>query len=181
MKRVVAMADSDSAVRPGVEEFEHFYAREFGRVVALAYVLSGSRSLAEDLTQEAFMAAYRKWDRISRYDQPRAWVRRVVANKSVSAWRRRLATSTVVARLAAADPIGEDPELNAETIELWEAVRALPQRQAQAVALHYLEGLPLGEIGEILGCSSGTVKTHLARARDRLHRELALGPQGGER
>jgi RNA polymerase sigma-70 factor (sigma-E family) len=181
MKRAVVTTDPDSPVRPGVEEFEHFYGREFETVAALAYVLSGSRSLAEDLTQDAFMAAYRKWDRIGRYDQPGAWVRRVVANKAVSTWRRRVAASSLLARLAALDRTGDDPELSAEASELWEAVRTLPRRQAQSTALYYLEGLPLSEIGEVLGCSPGTVKTHLARARDRLHRQLGREPRGGAR
>ena len=58
--------------------------------------------------------------------------------------------------------------MDAEAAEVWAAVRALPRRQAQAVALRYLDDLPLKGIGEILGCSPGTVKTHLARARKRL-------------
>jgi RNA polymerase sigma-70 factor (ECF subfamily) len=171
------MTDSDSPVHPGIEEFEHFYRREFKVVAALAYVLSGSRTLAEDLTQDAFMAAYRRWDRIGRYDQPGAWVRRAVANRAVSAWRRSLATTKLVSRLAAAHETGDEPVLNAEAAELWEAVRALPKRQAQSVALYYIEGLPLGEIGAVLGCSAGTVKTHLARARQRLQHDFEPTPE----
>jgi RNA polymerase sigma-70 factor (sigma-E family) len=171
------MTDSNSPLHPGIEEFEHFYQREFKTVAALAYVLSGSRALAEDLTQDAFMAAYRKWDRVGRYDQPGSWVRRAVANRAVSAWRRTLATTTLLSRLAAAHDTRGDPELNAEAAELWEAVRALPKRQAQSVALYYLEGLPLAEIGAVLGCSGGTVKTHLARARQRLQGMLEISQE----
>jgi RNA polymerase sigma-70 factor (sigma-E family) len=172
MERAALMTDSGTPVRPGIEEFEHFYQREFKVVAALAYVLSGSRALAEDLTQDAFMAAYRRWDRVGRYDQPGAWVRRAVANRAVSAWRRTLAQASLVSRLAAISETGDDPQLNAEATELWQAVRSLPKRQAQSVALHYLEGLSLSEIGAVLGCSAGTVKTHLARARQQLQREL---------
>jgi RNA polymerase sigma-70 factor, ECF subfamily len=177
MERAVLMTDSNAPVLPGIEEFEHFYQREFKVVAALAYVLSGSRTLAEDLTQDAFMAAYRKWDRVGRYDQPGAWVRRAVANRAVSAWRRSLGTAKVVSLLAATPNRADDPQLNAEVAELWQAVRALPRRQAQSVALHYLEGLSLNEIGAILGCSAGTVKTHLARARQRLQRDLGIQPR----
>ena len=68
--------------------FEDFFRREYRSVLGLAVALSGDRSAAEDLTQEAFTAAERKWGRIGSLDRPEAWVRRVVANKSVSRWRR---------------------------------------------------------------------------------------------
>ena len=61
-----------------------------GHGTGLAYALSGNRSLAEDLAQEAFLAAYRNWPRVSTYEQPGAWVRRIVANLSVSAFRRKV-------------------------------------------------------------------------------------------
>ena len=76
---------------PSVPErvsFEEFYLKDYQAVVGLAFALSGSRWLAEDLAQEAFLAAHRNWPRVSAYDQPGAWVRRVVANLSVSAFRR---------------------------------------------------------------------------------------------
>ena len=57
-------------------------------MIGLAYALSGSRSAAEDIAQEAFLAAHNAWDRVSHYEKPEAWVRRVVANKSVSMFRR---------------------------------------------------------------------------------------------
>src|SRR5262245_50519003 len=82
------------------ETFEEFSAREFRAVVGLAYALSGSRSGSEDLAQEAFLAAHRSWDRIGGFDQPGAWVRRVVANLAVSMFRRRLAETKALARSA---------------------------------------------------------------------------------
>ena len=80
---------SEPLIRPVPEAFEDFYAREYLGVVGLAYALSGSRWGAEDLAQEAFIAAHRDWDRIGLYDKPGAWVRRVVANLSVSSFRLR--------------------------------------------------------------------------------------------
>lgn len=144
------------------EEFETFYARELASVVGLAFVLSGSRSGAEDLAQEAFVAALRHWERIAVFDDPGAWVRRVVANRAVSGFRRRAAEARALLRL---DSRAEVPDLSAASAATWDAVRRLPRRQAQAVALRYLDGRPVSEIGRILGCSENTVKTHLARAR----------------
>src|ERR1700730_10895960 len=73
------------------EDFGAFYAREIRGVVGLIYVLSGSRSGAEDLAQDAFLAAYRHWNRVHVYENPGAWVRRVAVNRSISAGRRRVA------------------------------------------------------------------------------------------
>lgn len=167
-KSVLSSDSGGAPIRPGQEAFEHFYEREFSQVAALAYVLTGRRDVAEDLAQEAFMAALRGWDRVAGYDKPGAWVRRVVANRAVSFQRRRMTELKSLPKLIGSTlqrPVGE---MDAEASELWAAVRALPRRQAQAVALRYLDDLPLNEIGEILGCSPGTVKTHLARARERL-------------
>jgi RNA polymerase sigma factor (sigma-70 family) len=64
-------------------------------------------------------------------------------------------------------------------LDLWAAVQQLPERMRAAVALRYLEDLPEAEIADLLGCSIGTVKSQLSRARDRL--AIALEPEGGER
>jgi hypothetical protein len=61
------------------ERFEAFYEREYHRVVGFAYAVAGSWEAAEDATQEAFLRAHRQWERVGRYDQPGAWVRRVAA------------------------------------------------------------------------------------------------------
>ena len=148
------------------ESFESFYRREFRDVVGLAYALSGSRLGAEDLAQEAFVAAHQRWDRIGGYDKPGAWVRRVVANKAVSGFRRKAAERKALTRLAGQRrPL---PELEPEDEELWQMVRDLPKRQAQAVALFYIEDRPVAEIAEILECSPSTAKVHLFRGRQAL-------------
>ncbi len=155
------------------ETFEEFYVREYLPVVGLAYALSGSRWGAEDLAQEAFLAAHRDWDRIRSYDRPGAWVRRVVANLSVSTFRRRVAEAKALARL----PFGQAaalPDLAARDPDFWAAIRALPRRQAQVVALHYLEDRSVSEVARILDVTLGTVKRHLHDGRQALARRLDL-------
>jgi RNA polymerase sigma factor (sigma-70 family) len=158
------------------ERFEHFYEREYPALVRLALVLSGSRHAAEDIAQEALLAAWRDWERL---DQPLAWTRRVVANLAASTVRRRLIEARALARVAARrqQPVGELP---AEAAVFWAAVRALPKRQAQAVALYYLEDLPVAEIAATLGAAEGTVRASLHKARAALARRLALDGDGGE-
>lgn len=167
-----AAASEELPVVRGLPGFETFYQVEFEAVASLAYVLSGSQLAAEDLAQEAFLAAHRRWDEIGRYDNPGAWVRRVVANRAVSLIRRRLAETRAVARLdRSSNPL---PELSAESTDVWRAVRRLPRRQAQVVALFYLEDLPLDDIAVILDQSVNTVRTHLRRARKTLARRLEI-------
>jgi RNA polymerase sigma-70 factor (ECF subfamily) len=66
------------------------------------------------------------------------------------------------------------PRIPAEDDEFWKAVRALPRRQSQTIALHYLEELSVAEISEILDCAEGTVKVHLHKGRQRLADRLGL-------
>jgi RNA polymerase sigma-70 factor (ECF subfamily) len=144
------------------EEFEAFYRREYRAVVGLAFVLSGSRTGAEELAQDAFAAAYRDWSRVGAYDKPGAWVRRVVSNRSVSRFRRLASEARALARIGAPTQV---PEFTAETLDVWKAVRSLPKRQAQAIALHHLLDLPVAEVAATLECSVETVRTHLKRGR----------------
>jgi RNA polymerase sigma-70 factor, ECF subfamily len=156
-----------------VEDFETFYRREFRGVVALAYALSGSRHAAEDLAQDAFLAAHRRWSEISRYDLPLGWVRRVVANMSASVVRRRVAEGRALVRLAGRQQTVVAP-LDEPDAEFWRAVRSLPLRQAQAVALHYLFDLSVVDVAATLEISEGTVKAHLHKARGELAKKLSL-------
>lgn len=170
----VSMADVERVpVVRAVERFEAFYAREFETVVALVVALSGSRLAAEDLAQEAFLAAYRGWDRIGRFDNPGAWVRRVVANRSVSVFRRRVAEARALTRLGGRGD-GRSDGVSGASWELWGAVRKLPKRQAQTVALFYVVDMTLEDIALVLGCTVGTVKSHLRRARNTLARRFDL-------
>jgi RNA polymerase sigma-70 factor (ECF subfamily) len=153
-----------------VPEFEAFYRAEYRPVVGLAYALSGSRIAAEDIAQDAFLAAHKQWDRVAFYDRPEAWVRRVVANLSVSLFRTRMREASALARLKA--PAHYLPELPSADAAFWKALRSLPRRQAQSLALHYLEDRPVAEIAEILGCSDSTVKVHLHKGRIALARKL---------
>jgi RNA polymerase sigma-70 factor (ECF subfamily) len=158
-----------STSSPRVEAFERFYRRELPRLAALAQALCGVSS-ADDVAQEAMLAAYRRWDEVSGYASPEAWVRRVCANKATSILRRRGAETRAVLRLAS-NREGEVPVPEHEAF--WAEVRRLPRRQAQAAALRYVYDMSLEDIAVVLGCSSGAVKVHLARARKVLGQRLA--------
>lgn len=149
----------------GVETFESFYRRELPALVAFARALSGSAS-AEDIAQEAMLAAYRRWNVVARLDAPVAWVRRVCANRAVSTLRRRGVEARALLRLASRR--SEVEPLAAEHEAFWAEVRRLPRRQAQVISLHYIYDLGVAEIASTLDCAEGTVKVHLARGRTTL-------------
>jgi RNA polymerase sigma-70 factor (ECF subfamily) len=161
--------ESDGAAAPTVESFESFYLREYRSVLALAVVLTGNRSTAEDLAQDAFMAAFRSWSDIGNAS---AWIRSVVSNKAMTWWRRSHAANRAMARLAQIE-VGE-PDLPEDTAHFWREVRRLPRRQAQSIALFYLEDRPVKDIAEMLGCDASTVRIHLTRGRRKLAERLEV-------
>lgn len=155
------------------ESFDSFYHREMPRLVALARALAGSGT-ADDLAQEAMLKAYRYWGRLVTYDRPEAWVRRICANLATSLLRRRAAEARALVRLSARrHPVA----LSASHDAFWDQVRHLPRRQAQAIALRYLYDMQVIEIAHTLGCSEGSVKVHLSRARKTLAARLLADPE----
>ena len=105
-----------------------------------------------------------KWSRLS--GDPDAYVRRIMVNQRVSAWRkvrRERVTDRVPDRAASAFEVDH---------ELFDALRALPHAQRAVIALRYLEDLTEAETAKVLGCSVGTVKSHSARAMASLRTSL---------
>src|SRR4051794_20983180 len=143
-------------------------AREHPRVLAFARATTGSWSEAEDLTQDAFLVAYRRWTEIGSYERPDAFVRRVIANKQVSGVRRRVRELRALQRLdgrRVVDADDADPDF-------WDAVLRLPMRQRQVIALHYLDDRSVADIATVLEIAEGTVKAHLHAARHALAAQL---------
>ena len=158
--------DTARLARP--EPFESFYRRELPKLVALSRALCGP-AIADDIAQEAMLAAYRKWDTVSQLDIPEAWLRRVCLNLATSVLRRRTIEAAALLRMSSRRELAPIP---AEHETFWAAVRSLPRRQAQAAALRYVYGMSVLEIASTLGCSEGSTKVHLSRARAALARTL---------
>lgn len=159
--------DGRVAVREaGLASFQAFYRAHAQRVIALAVALTADRSAGEDLAQEAFARTFQRWDRVAGYDDPGAWVRRVVVNLSHSRWRRLRVERRALGRLGGAPEW--HVELTEPASEVWGAVRRLPAGEAAAVALFYVDDLSVAEVAAILDVAEGTVKSRLHQARRRL-------------
>lgn len=152
--------------------FDTFARRQRRPLVAFAWSLTGDLAAAEDLAQDALQAAWQAWDRVEALDAPGAWVRRAVANRAAGHARRAGRERRALARLAGRP--ARDVELEPQDDRFWAEVRKLPERQAQAVALFYLEDRSVADIADILGCAAGTVKVHLHRGRQALAEALGL-------
>lgn len=148
------------------DTFRDFYDANVHRVVALAISLTGDHHAAEDVAQDAFVRAHRNWERISQYDDPGAWIRRVAANLATSRWRRLQRETRALARLGAREET--QPEMEPTNEEFWATVRRLPRRQAIALALHYVDDRPIAEIANILDTTYAATRSLLERGRARL-------------
>lgn len=154
--------------------FEAVFRADHRSIVALTWALTGDRAVAEEVTQEAFLRAHQRWDRIGGYDNPGAWVRRTAINLALSDRRRRGAERRALERVG---PPAESSDDGAGAVasadRFWRAVRALPRRQAAVIALHYVEDRSVAEIATVLEIAEGTVKAHLHQARAALSASFA--------
>ena len=153
------------------QHFDAFYRSEYAGVVTLVHSIAGNRWIAEELAQEAFLRAHRRWDDVGRYDRPDSWVRKVAMNLAISRFRRVRAEAIARLRLAGYAP-RLFPEIPEPHDEFWSEVRRLAPRQRQIVALFYVEDRPIRDIAELLGIAEGTVKAQLHKARTRLAQRL---------
>jgi RNA polymerase sigma-70 factor (ECF subfamily) len=151
-------------------DFDDFYRAELPRLVVLARGLCGG-AVADDVAQEAMLAAFRRWRVVGDLEHPEAWVRRTCGNLAVSQYRRKLVELRALTRLSNRP---QAPALDGADDAFWAALRRLPKRQAQAAALRYLYELDVADIARTLQITEGSVKQHLSRARARLVVELHL-------
>ena len=161
--------DITTSVRVSTD-FDRAFVEHYERLVRALTVIAGDRETAEDAVQEAFVKAHVRWNKISRYDDPIGWIRRVAINRLRDEHRRRRSKRTALRRLATRSEVGH---LDPEPDEFDRILAALPRQQRATTALFYVEGLGVSEIAATLGIAEGSVKSHLFDARRRLRPLLA--------
>jgi RNA polymerase sigma-70 factor (sigma-E family) len=148
----------------GGEEFRWLFAAEYPAVVRTVFLVLHDHGRAEEIAQDAFVQLLRRWDKVSRYEAPEAWVRRVAIRLAVREARRERRRAV----LRASDSMPATVYDAVMDVDLLKAIRSLPARQRSVVVLFYYEDRPMDEIAEIVGCSTSTGWVHLHRARKRL-------------
>jgi RNA polymerase sigma factor (sigma-70 family) len=151
------------------EDFAAFYGAARNRIVAALAVFCGDWDAAGDAASEAFTRACERWRRVSRMERPEGWVYRVGVNVLQRQRRRKAIEKRALARF----PTTESESGPNVDDELWNAVRGLPERQREAVALRYVVGLTQAEIATEMRIAPGTVAATLAQARAALAGQLA--------
>lgn len=153
-----------------VGEIEECARREYPRLVGIVAAACGSASAAEEAVQTAFVKAIEQTKRGRDIERLPAWITAVAINETRSRWRRRTIEVQKLAELNGRIP--RDESEREELIDLDAALRALPLRQQQTVVLHYLLGLDVASIAEVLGIGAGTVKKAMSRGRAHLAEAL---------
>ncbi len=158
-------------------EFDQFVAAHVDDLLRTAYLIVWDEGEAEDLVQECLLKVARRWPRIRRMQQPRAYARRIVVNLALDgargrAQRRRELEGEASASLIAVDPL---PALEARA-ELLQALGQLHERQRAVLVLRYFNDLTEAQVAEVLGCSPGTVKSSASRGLARLREGLQPVP-----
>jgi RNA polymerase sigma-70 factor (ECF subfamily) len=164
--------------------FEVFYDRHAGAAYSLAYRIVGSRTAAEDVTQEALLSIWRSG---ARYDRARgsvrAWTLGIVRNRAIDLLRKESGRSPKLAaggdeilERRAAEELTETEAVRRETAEeVRGAIQELPEDQSRVIGLAYFGGFSHSEIAEMLNEPLGTIKGRMRLGMDKIRATLAEG------
>ncbi len=149
--------DADTAV-------EQLYAAHYRQLVRLSVLLVRDLETAEEVVQDSFVAMHGKWRNLKDPDKGLAYLRQTVVNRSRSVLRHRAVQARHVPQLAPDHPGADEDVVTAERRrEVLDAMRELPDRQREVIALRYYLDLSEAQIAETLGISRGAVKSHASR------------------
>ncbi len=161
-----ARGRSGERVRPDAADFTALFEQYSVRITTYLTRMVGDRYLAEDLTQDTFLKAYRALFDGRVIDRPSSWLYAIATNTALSALRRRRVLSFLSLQPYHAWSDGmDDPESYADREPVLKALKALSPDQRAVLLLCLHEGLSYQEVGEVLGVSSEVIKGRMFRAR----------------
>ena len=164
--------------------FEVFYDRHAGAAYSLAYRIVGSRTGAEDVTQEALISIWRSGGRYDRArGSVRSWTLGIVRNRAIDMLRKESGRSPKLAaggdeilQRHAAEELSDTEAVRRETAqEVRGAIRELPDDQSRVIQLAYYGGFSHSEIAEMLNEPLGTIKGRMRLAMDKIRATVAEG------
>jgi RNA polymerase sigma-70 factor (sigma-E family) len=172
---VVARDRVVTSTPPDTDALAVLHREHYAALVRLATLVLGDVGLAEQVTQDAFVKLQLRWGGLRHLDKAPAYLRSAVLNGARSQLRRHKVRDRHDARRTVA-PAVAGPEAAAlgrdEHERVVAALRRLPERQREAVALRYYLDLPEADIAAAMGVSAGSVKSHLHRGLASLARHL---------
>jgi RNA polymerase sigma-70 factor (sigma-E family) len=152
------------------------YAAHWRRLVRLAVLLVRDQGVAEEVVQDAFIALHGRWGRLRDPDKALAYLRQSVVNRSRSVLRHQGVVRRMAPRLVVPEASEEDDGSTRSAV--LNAMRQLPARQREVMAMRYYLDLSETEIAETLGISRGAVKSHASRGAATLRTLLAAHLEG---
>jgi RNA polymerase sigma-70 factor (sigma-E family) len=153
--------------RQAAEVFEAFVRARHHALLRYGTVLTGNADTAADLVQDALERTGLAWSRVQQQGDPEGYVRRVMANRSISTWRKLRRE-----RLVSTPPEGSYEDRPTDRV-MWDALANLPRRQRTVLVLRYYEDLSEAEIARVLSIAPGTVKSQASKALASLRAALS--------
>ncbi len=159
------------------QEFEALYREHYQLVYYTAVQLMGDVGAGEDMTQEAFITAFLKYDELKNKEVFGSWVKRIVINKCMDELRKRTPIPTEDETIEVLTGQEEDENFLPEEYALQEDKRrivfsimgsVLSRKQFETVLLYYYDELPVLEIAQLMGVPEGTVLSRLSAARTKI-------------
>lgn len=176
------------AQKGNIEAFGEIFKKTNKRIYNFLLHLSSDSELAEDLTQETFVRAFKSLKSLKSSKAIVSWLHRIALNL----YRDEMKKPRLYAESIDQNSSTDDEDNNAIEIEDWtsnpdkitadkelqgvvrDAIHSLPEIHRTVVIMHHIEGMEIDEIAKILKVKSGTVMSRLARARETLKRKLAF-------
>ena len=146
------------------EVFDAFVRARHAALLRYGTVLTGDPHSAADLVQDALERTGLAWSRVQQQGDPEGYVRRVMANRNISAWRK-LRRESLVDLVPEHAPYVDHP---AHDDTMWQLLATLPRRQRAVLVLRYYEDMSEEQIAATLGCAPGTVKSQASKALAKL-------------
>jgi len=145
-------------------DFDSFYSENFDRIHRAMTLRFRDPSFAEEITQEAFYRALKRWPKVAKLDHPEAWTMIVALNRGRDLARRKSRQVVKTALRVEANEGDLEGSLVEDRIFISDLLTGMSERQRQALLLRYIIQLTIPEIAVAMGCAEGTVKSTLHAA-----------------
>lgn len=174
-----------------VAAYSELMHRHQGKIYGLIYNMTSNQQDTEDLVQEVFLKGYKVLKRFQGKSSFYTWIYRIAINRTINFLKKRrnrtalslndmdgaVENDPAYVELSSKESPFRDASLSELQEKLNKALQTLSEKHRAVVVLHDIQGVPHEEIGKLLGCSSGTVRSRLFYARQQLQAELSeFGP-----